>query len=105
VRVVFDPNRISYERLLEAFFVMHDPTQLNRQGPDVGEQYRSGIYYTSEKQKAAAEAYIGKLRESGKFSRPIVTEVEAAETFYAAEDYHQDYIVNTGRACYVKNPW
>lgn len=105
VKVVFDPERISYERLLEAFFVMHDPTQLNRQGPDVGDQYRSGIYYTSEAQKKAAEAYIRKLNESGKFARPIVTEVEAAETFYPAEAYHQDFIVNTGRACHVTNPW
>jgi peptide methionine sulfoxide reductase msrA/msrB len=105
VKVVFDPARISYERLLEAFFVMHDPTQLNRQGPDVGDQYRSGIWYTSESQKAAAEAYIAKLTASGTFSRPIVTEVEAAKTFYPAEDYHQDYIEKTGRACYVKNPW
>ena len=105
VKVVFDPARISYERLLEAFFVMHDPTQLNRQGPDVGDQYRSGIYYTSEAQKKAAEAYIAKLTASGKYRSPIVTEVEAAQTFYPAEEYHQDYIVNTGRACHVKNPW
>ena len=105
VKVVFDPKRISYERLLEAFFVMHDPTQLNRQGPDYGSQYRSGIYYTSEAQKKAAHDYVAKLEESGKYKRPIVTEIEAAKTFYPAEDYHQDYIVNTGRACHVKNPW
>jgi len=105
VKVVFDPERSSYERLLEAFFVMHDPTQLNRQGPDVGDQYRSGIYYTSEAQKKAAEAFIAKLEASGRYSRPIVTEVEEAETFYPAEAYHQDYIVKTGRACHVTNPW
>lgn len=105
VKVVFDPEVISYERLLEAFFTMHDPTQLNRQGPDVGTQYRSGIYYASEEQKRAAEAFIARLNESGKYGRPVVTEVESAETFWPAEDYHQDYIVKTGRACHVKNPW
>lgn len=105
VKVVFDPAKISYEELLRAFFVMHDPTQLNRQGPDIGDQYRSGIYYTSDAQKEQAEAYIAKLTESGEFKRPIVTEVEQADTFYDAEDYHQDYIVNTGRACHVRNPW
>ncbi len=105
VKVVFDPNRISYDRLLDAFFTMHDPTQLNRQGPDVGEQYRSGIYYTSEAQKQAAEAKIEALEASGRFSKPIVTEVERAEEFYDAEGYHQDYIIKTGRACFVTNPW
>lgn len=103
VKVVFDPNRISYERLLEAFFVMHNPTHLNRQGPDYGTQYRSGVYFTSESQKAAAETYIGSIK--GGYSDPVVTEVEAAETFYVAEDDHQDYILNTGRACHVTNPW
>lgn len=105
VMVVFDPAKISYEELLRAFFVMHDPTQLNRQGPDVGEQYRSGIYYTSEEQKAKAEAYIRELSSAGAFKKPIVTELEAAATFWPAEDYHQDYIVKTGRACHVTNPW
>lgn len=105
VKVVFDPNRISYRRLLEAFFKMHDPTQLNRQGPDVGEQYRSGIYTTSEAQQRDAEAFIKELSASGKFKKPIVTEVESAQKFWPAEDYHQDYIVNTGRACHVTNPW
>ncbi len=105
VKVVFDPEQISYQRLLEAFFVMHDPTQLNRQGPDVGTQYRSGVWYTSEEQRRAAEDYIGKLQESGRVKDRIVTQVEKAETFWEAEEYHQDYIVNTGRACHVKNPW
>lgn len=105
VKVVFDPNRISYDRLLDAFFTMHDPTQLNRQGPDVGEQYRSGIYYTSEAQQQAAEAKIEALNASGRFSKPIVTEVEEAKEFYDAEGYHQDYIIKTGRACFVTNPW
>ncbi|MDQ7013595.1 MAG: bifunctional methionine sulfoxide reductase B/A protein [Planctomycetota bacterium] len=105
VMVVFDPQTISYERLLEAFFVMHDPTQLNRQGPDVGSQYRSGIYTTSDAQQAAAVAMVQRLEAEGRFARPIVTEIEPAETFYEAEAYHQDYIETTGRACHVKNPW
>ena len=105
VMVVFDPQTISYERLLEAFFVMHDPTQLNRQGPDTGTQYRSGIYTTSDAQQAAAVAMVQRLEAEGRYTRPIVTEIEPAETFYEAEAYHQDYIETTGRACHVKNPW
>ncbi len=105
VKVVFDPDRISYRRLLEAFFVMHDPTQLDRQGPDTGSQYRSGIWFTNDEQKAQADAYIKELESSGRFSTPIVTQVEKAETFWSAEDYHQDYVVKTGRACHVTDPW
>jgi peptide methionine sulfoxide reductase msrA/msrB len=106
VKVVFDTQRISYRRLLEAFFVMHDPTQLNRQGPDYGEQYRSGIWYTSEDQKREAESYVRELQSSGRFEgRKIVTQLEPAKTFYPAEEYHQDYIGKTGRACHVSNPW
>ncbi|MFO0838175.1 MAG: bifunctional methionine sulfoxide reductase B/A protein [Phycisphaerae bacterium] len=106
VKVVFDPKKITYRRLLEAFFVMHDPTQLDRQGPDVGSQYRSGIWYTSPEQKAEAERYIAELTEKKSFGgRTIVTQVEAAKTFWPAEDYHQDYISKTGRVCHVKNPW
>lgn len=106
VKVVFDPSKISYRRLLEAFFKMHDPTQLDRQGPDVGEQYRSGLYYANDAQRKEAEAYIKELESKRAFGdRKIVTEIEAAKTFYAAEDYHQDYIEKTGRACHVKNPW
>lgn len=106
VKVVFDPGKISYRRLLEAFFVMHDPTQLNRQGPDVGDQYRSGIFYTSEAQRLEAEKFIREQTEKKAFGgKKIVTQVEAAETFYPAEDYHQDYIVKTGRMCHVTNPW
>ncbi len=106
VRVVFDPRRISYRRLLEAFFVMHNPTQRNRQGPDVGSQYRSGIWYTSAEQKRQAEQYIAELTERNVYGgREIVTQVEAAKEFWPAEDYHQDYIEKTGRACHVKNPW
>jgi len=106
VKVVFDPSQISYQRLLEAFFVMHDPTQLNRQGPDHGDQYRSGIYTTSAEQERAARAAIEQLAKSARYgSRKIVTEVEPAKTFWPAEDYHQDYIEKTGRACHVSNPW
>ncbi|MCH2152529.1 MAG: bifunctional methionine sulfoxide reductase B/A protein [Phycisphaerales bacterium] len=105
VKVVYDPKRMSYQKLLEAFFKMHDPTQLNRQGPDVGDQYRSGVYTVNEEQKKLAKAQIAKLEEAKTFKSPIVTEVEMAKKFYAAEDYHQDYIEKTGRACHVTNPW
>lgn len=106
VKVVFDPRKIGYRRLLEAFFVMHDPTQLNRQGPDVGDQYRSGIWYTSEAQQREAEAFIKELSASERFKgRKIVTQVQPAATFWPAEEYHQDYIEKTGRACHVRNPW
>ncbi len=105
VKVVYDPARITYRRLLEAFFAMHDPTQLNRQGPDVGTQYRSGIWTVNEEQQREAEAYIRELEASGRYSRPIVTQVEPAKTFWPAEDYHQDYIAATGAACHVTNPW
>ena len=106
VKVVFDPQRITYRRLLEAFFKMHDPTELDRQGPDVGTQYRSGIWYTSEAQKSDAEAYIQDLREHHRFGGlKIVTQVEPAKTFWPAEEYHQDYVVKTGRVCHVANPW
>jgi peptide methionine sulfoxide reductase msrA/msrB len=106
VKVVFDPKRITYRRLLEAFFVMHDATQLDRQGPDVGKQYRSGIWYTSEDQKRQAEQYIAELQAAEPYrGRKIVTQIEPARTFWPAEEYHQNYIANTGRACHVKNPW
>ena len=105
VKVVFDPAKISYETLLEAFFLMHDPTQKDRQGPDVGSQYRSGIYVTSDAQLKAARDFKAKLDLSGVFRKPIATEIEPAEKFWSAEDYHQDYIVKTGRACHVRNPW
>jgi len=85
---------------------MHDPTQLNRQGPDHGEQYRSGIWYVNDEQKHEAEAYIKELQTADRYdARKIVTQVETAKTFWPAEDYHQDYIAKTGAACHVKNPW
>ncbi len=106
VKVVFDPRRITYRRLLEAFFAMHDPTQLDRQGPDVGTQYRSGIWYVNDDQRREAERSIAELQSSEQYrDRKIVTQVASARTFWPAEDYHQDYIAKTGRACHVKNPW
>jgi peptide methionine sulfoxide reductase msrA/msrB len=106
VKVVFDPARIGYERLLEAFFAMHDPTQLNRQGPDVGDQYRSGLWYTSEAQKSTAESFVQKLAAEKRYGgRRIVTQIEPARTFWPAEDWHQDYVERTGRACHVVDPW
>lgn len=104
-KVTFDPTVISYETLLKAFFTMHDPTQVNRQGPDKGTQYRSGIWTTSKQQLQSAKAYVQELSDSGAVTRPIATEIEPAKTFYIAEDIHQDYIENTGRACHVTNPW
>jgi peptide-methionine (S)-S-oxide reductase len=95
VLVVYDPARISYDQLLQVFFtVAHDPTQLNRQGPDVGTQYRSAVFYRDEAQHTAAERYIAKLREAKVYRSPIVTEVTALNAFHPAEDYHQDYLVH-----------
>ena len=92
VRVTFNPAEVSYATLLEVFFsVAHDPTQLNRQGPDVGTQYRSAIFYGNEEQKQAAEAFIAQLAREKRFSRPIVTQVAKLARFYEAEDYHQGY--------------
>jgi peptide methionine sulfoxide reductase msrA/msrB len=106
VKVVYDPQRITYRRLLEAFFAMHDPTQLNRQGPDVGTQYRSGIWYTSDEQKREAEAFIQGLEAERRFGgAKIVTQVEPAKTFWPAEEYHQDYLAKNGATCHVKSPW
>lgn len=92
VKIVFDPSKISYGQLLKVFFsVGHDPTELNRQGPDTGSQYRSAIFYTSEEQKKIGEAYIAQLGAAKVYPRPIVTQVVPLTEFYAAEDYHQDY--------------
>lgn len=90
VKVIFDPNTISYETLLKVFFSMHDPTTLNRQGADIGTQYRSAIFYHNNEQKQIAETLIQQLEQEGVYSK-IVTEVSPAEIFYAAEDYHQNY--------------
>ncbi len=94
VDVEFDPAEVSYEDLLEKFWELHDPTQLNRQGPDVGTQYRSAIFFHSEEQKAAAEG--SKERAQARFDRPIVTEIVPAGSFWPAEEYHQQYLVKRG---------
>lgn len=93
VRITYDPSQITYGQLLKVFFaVAHDPTELNRQGPDVGTQYRSAIFYTDEEQKRIAEGYISQLNRAKAFKRPIVTQVAAFDSFYQAEPYHQDYV-------------
>ncbi|MFZ5438722.1 MAG: bifunctional methionine sulfoxide reductase B/A protein [Myxococcota bacterium] len=103
VKVVFDPKKLTLEELLEKwFFRMHDPTTLNRQGNDVGTQYRSAIFYFNEQQKQVAEAVKARVDKSGKWKKPIVTEITAASTWYPAEDYHQDYLVKNpgGYTCH-----
>jgi peptide-methionine (S)-S-oxide reductase len=91
IQIQFDPAVISYEQLLEVFFRLHDPTTLNRQGADVGTQYRSVIFFHSPEQQKTAEALIKRLNESGEFKQPIVTEVKPLEKFYKAENYHENY--------------
>ncbi len=93
VQIKYDPKKISYGKILQIFFsVVHDPTQLNRQGPDSGTQYRSAIFTTSEEQKKVADAYIAQLNAAKVYSKPIVTKVGALESFFPAEAYHQDYL-------------
>ncbi len=92
VEVTFDPGKVSYEALLDTFWSCHNPTTLNRQGPDVGTQYRSAIFFHDEKQKAEAEASMNALMRTGDFLNPIVTEITPTSTFYRAEDYHQQYL-------------
>jgi peptide-methionine (S)-S-oxide reductase len=100
--VEYDPARVKYEDLVAAFFELHDPTQLNRQGPDVGRQYRSVIFVHTPEQEAAALAARGALADSGRFNRPVVTTVEPAGPFYMAEDYHQRYLEKRGLAsCHI----
>ena len=94
VQVVYEPEKISYDELLEVFFQVHDPTSLNRQGADVGTQYRSAIFYHTPAQKEKAEYYKKEVDKSGAYEKPIVTEVSAASRFYPAEDYHQEYYQN-----------
>jgi peptide-methionine (S)-S-oxide reductase len=102
VQITYDPVQISYGRLLQVYFsVAHDPTELNRQGPDEGTQYRSEIFYSSEDQKRVAEAYIQQLTQVKTFRRPIVTKVEPLSGFYAAEGYHQDFIAHNPNHPYV----
>ena len=102
VRIRFDPGVISYRELLEVFFDIHDPTTLNRQGADIGTQYRSAIYVHDAAQKAAAEQMIGELEAAGTWRDPIVTEVTEAGVFYVAEDYHQEYFRNNGNQPYCR---
>ena len=103
VEVDYDPAQICYEELLAVFWEMHDPTTLNRQGPDVGTQYRSAIFYHDDAQKETAEKSKAQVEASGKFRRPIVTEITPTSTFYIAEDYHQQYLEKRGMAsCHTR---
>lgn len=102
VRVTYDPSQITYGQLLKVFFaVAHDPTQLNRQGPDTGTQYRSGIFYANDEQKRIAESYIAQLDEAKVFSGKIVTQVTPLNSFHEAESYHQNYLVNHPNEPYI----
>src|ERR1044071_3101894 len=102
VKITYDPSQITYGKLLQIFFsVAHDPTQFNRQGPDEGSQYRSAIFYNGDEQKRMAEAYIQQLNQAKVFKHPIVTQLTPLRAFYAAEDYHQDYIAHNPGNPYV----
>jgi peptide-methionine (S)-S-oxide reductase len=96
VHIEYDPTKVSYEQLLEVFWKCHDPTQVNRQGPDWGTQYRTVVFYHSEAQKQTAEASKQSLAQSGRYSRPIATLIEPAQTFWKAEEYHQQYLEKQG---------
>jgi peptide-methionine (S)-S-oxide reductase len=97
VELTYDPSKVSYDDLLNQFWNIHDPTTQNRQGPDVGSQYRSAIFYYSKEQEAAARASKERLEKSGRFRRPVVTEIVPATTFWRAEEYHQKYFQKTGK--------
>jgi methionine-S-sulfoxide reductase len=102
VRVVYEPEQVSYETLLKHFFRMHDPTQLNRQGPDIGDNYRSAIFYSNDEQQRQAQGMIDDLDKSGQYKKPIVTSLEPAGKWWPAEDYHQKFTKKTGRgACHI----
>ena len=102
VDVTFDPSRVSFDTLLDAFFALHDPTQLNRQGPDWGSQYRSVVYAHSEEQMLQAKDKIAELNASGAYRKPIVTKVETGTTFWKAEEYHQRYLEKRGMVhCHI----
>jgi peptide-methionine (S)-S-oxide reductase len=105
IEIEFDPAVVSFQQLLELFFENHDPTTLNRQGPDVGSQYRSGVFYHSPQQQNAAEAEIEKRNASGDYAHEVVTEVVPAGVFYSAEDYHQKYFMKRGAewSCHFGN--
>ena len=102
LRIVYDPKKISYDELLEVFWQTHDPTTLNRQGNDIGTQYRSVIFYHNNEQKQKAEKYKGELDKSGAFPNPIVTEIVPEQPFYKAEDYHQNYFNEHGSQPYCQ---
>ena len=105
VQVSYDPAKVSYDKLLDVFFANHDPTTLNRQGPDYGSQYRSVVFAHTPEQQAAAEAKKAALNKSGRFKRPIVTAIEPFKNFYRAEEYHQRYFEKNGLpSCHVKMP-
>ncbi|MCE9618328.1 MAG: bifunctional methionine sulfoxide reductase B/A protein [Planctomycetes bacterium] len=106
VKVTYDPSKVTFRQLLDGFFRMHDPTQLNQQGPDFGDQYRSAVFTTDEAQLSEAKAFAAALQVSPGFAgRKIVTVIEPARKFFPAEEYHQDYVERTGRACHAINPW
>lgn len=102
IRITFDPSKITYGQLLRVFFATHDPTTLNRQGPDTGTQYRSAIFYANEDEKRVSEQYIRQLNQAGVFDEPIVTTLEPLQAFYVAEDYHQDYVDKNPTQPYVR---
>ena len=102
VQLTYDPAKVTYEQLLDAFWNMHNPTTLNRQGPDVGTQYRSAIFFHTPEQKAAAEVSKAKLQASGRYRSPVVTEITPASDFYRAEEYHQRYLEKRGLvSCHI----
>ncbi len=102
VKITFDPAQVSYEQLLKVFFsVAHDPTEMNRQGPDTGAQYRSAIFFSNEEQKRLAESYIAELTKAKTFPKPIVTQVVALDAYYPAEEYHQNYLVRHPNQPYI----
>ena len=98
VQVTFDPAKVSFEQLLDVFWKIHDPTQVNRQGPDFGTQYRTAVFFHSPEQEAAVKKSLGALESSGRFKRPIATEITPAGKFYRAEEYHQKYLQKRGAA-------
>jgi peptide-methionine (S)-S-oxide reductase len=102
VEVEYDPSKVAYDRLLDVFWKAHDPTQVNRQGPDVGEQYRSAIFFHSPEQEAVARASKAQLEKSERLRKPVATRIEPAQTFYRAEEYHQQYLAKRGlRHCHI----
>ena len=102
VEVDYDPSLVRYETLLEVFWANHDPTTLNRQGPDIGTQYRSVIFFHTPEQQASAQKSLASMEASGRYKRPIVTQIVPAQTFYRAEEYHQQYLEKRGlRSCHI----